>query len=261
MGSWTRRCAAPARPLALTVLILAGSACAGGSASEYEARRTPVLAVFVYDRSGSVSNDQLALARELTDQQVDALSHGDRIAALQVLEQSLDERVRRWWERVPDREHQDRRVTRDSVTLARFLRDAKDYLTAFSDTTEREVVRATDILGTLHDVADIVHASPEHRPILYLYSDMLQANNVMNMENPRGIPSVEWVEGASAEGKLPRLEGVCVVVVGARSDTDAGLRVKQFWKAYFEATDAILPDENYRYRPVGISDNPCPSLR
>lgn len=247
--------------LVLFFAALVAAACTGGSAKESEAERLPVLTIFVYDRSGSVSNYQLALARELTNARIGALTHDDRIAAVQVLRESLDERPERWWQEVPGRQWKDREVARDSVIRERFLRDAKAYLAAFTDTTSREQINATDILSTLHDVSAIVRASPEHRPILYLFSDMLQANRALNMERPAGTELTPWIRDAAADGKLPDLSGVCVVAAGARTDTDAGQRVKRFWKEYFDAAGATLTDANYQYRPVRLSEQPCPGMR
>jgi hypothetical protein len=47
------------------------------------------------------------------------------------------------------------------------------------------------------------------------------------------------------------------VVVGARTDTQAGQRVKSFWEDYFAATNGRLSDRNYSYRPVQIAADPC----
>ena len=53
-------------------------------------RSTPQLVVFVYDRSTSISGHQLELARQLTNERIRKLDHGDRIAAHQLLQKLTD---------------------------------------------------------------------------------------------------------------------------------------------------------------------------
>ncbi|MEJ2371274.1 MAG: hypothetical protein P8Y07_10575 [Gemmatimonadales bacterium] len=147
-----RTCGAVA--LAASILGLGLAACGPGpalDASEAETRQ-PELAVFVYDRSASISDYQLELAQQLTRQRIAALSHGDRIAAVQVLQLSLDEPPQRWSQDVPKREWEGMDVARDSVTLVRFQRDADAYLRAFTDASNREEIMGTDLLSTFHDV-------------------------------------------------------------------------------------------------------------
>ena len=69
------------------------------------------------------------------------------------------------------------------------------------------------------------------------------------------------MEAAAANGMLPDLRGLCVVVVGARVDTEAAQRVKKFWIDYFEQTGATLRDENYMHRPVSVPAEPCPGIQ
>jgi hypothetical protein len=122
-----------AAALVASITGLGLAACGPGpnlDASEAESG-PPELAIFVYDRSASISDYQLELAQQLTRQRIAALSHGDRIAAVQVLQLSLDEPPQRWSQDVPKREWEGMDVARDSVTLARFQRDADAYLRAF----------------------------------------------------------------------------------------------------------------------------------
>lgn len=226
-------------------------------ASEAESR-TPELAIFVYDRSASISDYQLELARDLTRQRIAALSHGDRIAAVQVLQLSLDEPPQRWSQDVPKREWEGMDVARDSVTLARFQRDADAYLRSFTEVSEREKIMGTDLLSTFHDVAAEVSPFRDYRTVAYLFSDMLQSGTEIEMEGLRRMPEEDWVESRRAAGRLPDLEGVCVVVIGARTDTDASQKVKNFWSEYLKATGANLYEHNYTLRPVSLPLDPCP---
>lgn len=240
-------------------LILAGGASGcGGSAPEAEERDLPSeLVIFVYDRSGSITDYQLELARGLTSGRVRRLDHGDRIVAMELLEASLEEPPHRWSQLVPEREYPDLVVESDEVMRRRFLRDAVAYMERFNDASSREPTRGTDILSTLHDVAADLRAYRDYDATLYLFSDMLQANPTLDFEQPNRQPPLEWIDHAAAEDELPDLSGLCVVVVGARTDTGKGQAVKEFWTRYFEATGAILRGQNYTLRPVELPEAPC----
>lgn len=236
-------------------LVLAG--CRGGSAADFEEDRVKEHVLFVYDRSTSLPNHKLELAQDLTAQRVRGLEHGDRVAALQVLQRSLAEPPRRWSQPVPEREFEDRRIPDDSVTLARFRNDVRDFLVSFADTADRDHINGTDLLSTFHDVGEELRAAPDHQATMYVFSDMLQSTPEIEMERLLRMPARDWVEEAAAAGTLPDLRGLCVVVIGARVDTEAAQRVKAFWTEYFEATGAELADRNYVLRPVEIPREPC----
>jgi hypothetical protein len=77
------------------------------------------------------------------------------------------------------------------------------------------------------------------------------------MEGLIRMPPANWIETRASDGRLPDFQGACFVVVGARTDTQAGQRVKSFWEDYFAATNGRLSDRNYSYRPVQIAADPC----
>lgn len=248
-------------PAAVWLLIAAGALVScDGSAGADDAKPDSAredLVVFVYDRSASITDFQLERARELTDQRIRELDFGDRIAALEVLQRSLSEPPRRWSQHVPEREFTEANVRRDSVSRIRFLRDAQDYLRSYTDSANRGGIMHTDILATLHDVASEIQAYPSFRPIVYVFSDMLQSDGAIEMEGGRAMPPDGWVEQRTGAGRLPDLDGACVMVIGARTDTQHGQRVKDFWDRYFEATGAELRSSNYTYRPVRLPTHPC----
>lgn len=247
-------------PTLLLLLLAAGWACSGpapDARAESEPAEPHDLLIFVYDRSTSLPDHQIELARELTEERLRTLGHGDRIAAMQLLQLSLAEPPKRWSQKAPERELEGVELSRDSVVLQRFVRDAVLLLRPFSAPEGREDINGTDILSTLHDVAAEVRAYPDHRAILYLFSDMLQSTRSVDMEGLRRMPPDDWVARAEEEGRLPDLEGLCVVVVGARVETEAAQRVKAFWDEYFRATGATLHDRNYVLRPVRLPEDPC----
>jgi len=233
-----------------------GSGAGADSAGKAAEARPHDLVVFVFDRSGSIPDYKLVLARQLADQRIEQLTFGDRIAALELLQLSLSEPPKRWSQPVPDAEFPGQNMARDSLTRVRFLKDAEDYLRTFSDTAGRRQITGTDILSTLHDAAAEVRGYPGFRATIYLFSDMMQANRQVDMEGG-AVPGPQWVKKEAAAGKLPDLGGACVMVVGARTDTDLSQRVKAFWMAYFEATNAVLLDRNYTLRPVRLPEHPC----
>lgn len=188
---------------------------------------------------------------------LDELDHGDRVAAMQLLQLSLAEPPRRWAQSVPERELEGHEIMRDSVSRSRFLRDAKILLTQYSDSAGRDNIDGTDILSTLHDVGEELRAYRDHETILYLFSDMLQSNRAIDMEGLRQMPPAGWVAEADAQGMLPDLTGLCVMVVGARVDTPVAQQVKAFWSEYFQTTGATLLDRNYTLRPVRLPTDPC----
>jgi hypothetical protein len=234
-----------------------GNAAAGEGEGGTAVKSTPELVVFVYDRSSSIEDHQLELARQLTNERIRKLDHGDRIAAHELLQLSLDEPPKRWSETVPQRQWQEMAMSRDSTIRARFLQDAQDYLIVFTDTTGRSEIDGTDILSTMHDVAADLRAAPTRTAVLYVFSDMLQSNRTIDMEGLRRMPPSSWISQESSKGTLPDLAGLCVVVIGARVDNDASQRVKSFWDEYFEATGARLIDRNYTLRPVTLPEHPC----
>ncbi len=217
----------------------------------------PDLVIFVYDRSTSIPEHTLELASQLTQTRILELDHGDRIAGMQLLQMSLEEAPQRWSESLPELEVEGHELMRDSISRARFLMDANVLLGRLADPADREDVNGTDILSTLHDVAAEMRAYANHVATLYLFTDMLQSNRQIDMEGLRKMPPAGWVDEAKVDGRLPDLTGLCVVVVGARVDTEAAQRVKSFWTEYFAATGANLLDRNYVLRPVRLPTAPC----
>jgi hypothetical protein len=224
---------------------------------EVAENRQPELLILVYDRSSSIVDHELEHFRELTRSRLADLVHRDQLVAFEILERSLDEDPARWTQQVPPREFPDRVMRRDSVALARFIQDARDYLGRYTNSEDREPMMGTDILSTLHLVAAEVAAHPDHRATVVLFSDMLQANDVMNMEGLVRMPHAGWIQEQANMGTLPDLEGACIVVVGARVDTPASQRVRAFWEEYFEVTGATLLSRNYQHRGVRIPERPC----
>ena len=124
--------------------------------------------------------------------------------AIQLLQQALDEEPERWATQVPEREFPNQVVQRDAISKERFLQDVRDYIVPFGDPEGRENIGGTDILSTLHLVSAEIQAHPEHRTTFVLFSDMLQANRVMNLEGLTRMPADNWVRTEGSQGDSPR---------------------------------------------------------
>jgi hypothetical protein len=247
-------------PLALAIGLVA--ACGGNAgdepAAEAEPARQPHQIIYAYDRSTSITTAELQEYKKITDQTLAFLDHGDRVVAVELLQLSIAEKPARWSQEVPQREFADRELSSDSVSRARFIKDARDYIGLhYAQDAGRENFLGTDILSTLHDIAAEARAYPNHKTTVLIFSDMRQATDEINMEGMIRMPPPDWISKRKAEGRLPDLSNVCVVVAGARTDTSDGQAVKAFWHEYFTATGATLLDSNYSYRPVRIPEDPC----
>jgi hypothetical protein len=245
-------------------LVLSAGACrdlpGGRTAGANPGGESNELLIFAFDRSNSILDHELEHAVALTQERLKHLDHGDRFAAMDLLQLSLGEPPRRWAQQIPDRQFPDQEMPRDSVALSRFVRDASEYIENFANAEGRDGIHGTDILSTLHLVAAEMAGFPDSRPTLILFSDMLQANAVMNMEGLLRMPPANWVESEAKLGTLPDLTGLCVVAVGVLTDDRGTQVVRQFWEEYFRTTGATLLPQNYSYRPVQIPHRPCPGL-
>jgi hypothetical protein len=244
--------------LAIGLLAACGGDAGGEPAADAAPPRQAHQIIYAFDRSTSITAAELEEYKKITNQTLEYLDHGDRVVAVELLQLSLAEKPARWSQEVPKREFTDRDMSSDSVNRARFLRDARDYIGQhYAQDAGRENFLGTDILSTLHDIAAEARAYPDHKTMAVIFSDMRQANDEINMEGMLRMPPADWISKRKAEGRLPDLSNVCVVVAGARTDTSDGQAVKAFWQEYFTATGATLLDANYSYRPVRIPEDPC----
>ena len=240
--------------------MLAGAGCTdvsggGGDPGEQGPRE---LLILIYDRSMSVSEHQLAHAEEVTGGLVEQLGHSDRIVAMEVLERGLEDPPNRWSQVVPERQFQDRSAQRDSVGRARFLRDVRQYLGQYADPEDREPREGNNILATMHLVQEEMDSYSDYHPRLVVFSDMLQDGHDIDMEGLADMPSDNWIPTEVERGGLPDLNGLCVVVVGARDDLRSNREIRDWWLEYFEATGADLRVDNWKHRPVSLPTEPCP---
>ena len=60
------------------------------------------------------------------------------------------------------------------------------------------------------------------------------------------IPNTDWILDRKRASLVPELKGVCVTAVGGDVSTPLGVRIREFWTAYFEATGAAFVPDRYR---------------
>lgn len=250
---------------ALGLVALAGCASGGGPADtpgteepdrapaeagprEDEAAATGPTTVFLYDRSTSVSDGLLAQSRELTRRRLAELAAGGRVAVRGVGGED-DEDGESWilpagW---PERGAEE------------LLPDVRERVVGLTGTSRGQRSGRSDLLEALEDLAEEMEGLDRRGSVVYLFSDMLQVGGDLDFEAADVEAARRWLREREAEGELPDLRGVCVVVVGAHEDTVRQRAVRSFWEDYFRAAGAVLLPENYTARMVRLPADPCPT--
>ena len=106
----------------------------------------------------------------------------------------------------------------------------------------------TDILGALELARRIFESYPRTHRALVLLSDMVQESSELNLKDrPLGSRQrAQMIHELDAGGRIPKLPGVRVWVVGARSaDARRFREIRSFWMALFKAAGATLNDADY----------------
>lgn len=225
------------------LLALATTGC-GSADAVVEPARQWIVAI---DLSGSQTPQRLEENKRFLHQLIDQVSFGDQIIFLEVHRQGLEEKVRRWSAAAPALVAADFVSSSDRDRLTGIRRAAHSIVPVFFDPGEAGRAEHTDLFSTLHVAAEYVRDAKGRRPTLVLLSDMLQSANGIEMQSLARMPAPGWVARQQAAGTLPKLGGVCVVVIGADPTTSAGLAVREFWSGYFRAAGAALRPENYRF--------------
>lgn len=131
------------------------------------------------------------------------------------------------------------------LTTAR--NDLKDPVHIFFTRAQTSPVMHTDILTTLSIASEQI--SDAKRNELIILSDMLQSSKEFEFERLKRMPTPDWVDKRKQEGLIRPLYGACVVAIGADPSTHEGIAVRDFWRKYFEASNATLTLRNYRTTP------------
>ena len=125
------------------------------------------------------------------------------------------------------------------------------------DSARAKGILSTDIFGTLSRAADYAKASRNRPTTLLLLSDMMNETPDVMMTKQADIPGNRWIRELAAEKRLPRLDGVCVVVAGADVTTERGAAIRDFWNKYFEAAGTHVSPDNYRNMISDPSEVAC----
>ncbi len=125
------------------------------------------------------------------------------------------------------------------------------------DSVRAKEILSTDIFGTLTRAADYAKASRNRGTTLLLLSDMINETPDVRMVSPQGIPRDAWIERLTSAKRIPRLDGVCVVVVGADVSSARGAAIRDFWDKYFQAAGTRVDPDNYRNMISDPSEVTC----
>ena len=222
--------------------MIAWSAC--DSSVHSPTTSVPVNWIVAVDLSASRQPAQLDAAQALVSTLATSIHNGDRMTILRVYQHGLADDDFLWTWDVPAAHDPARVSISDSLQLERASRALRAEIPSIFDPAVSGKLMQTDLFATLFRVADIARGDRSHRKRLIVISDMLHSSGAIDME--RSIPDTDWVTRRVAEGRIPRLDSVCVAVAGPDVSAASSARLLSFWRAYFHAAGADFHDENYR---------------
>lgn len=245
------------------VLVLAGcgaenpggrdDGAAGGAAG---VERVPRQVIVIVDLSGSRAAHMLVEGRRFLEEVIDGLDFGDRLVLLEMHQRSPVDDVRRWADSIPLPPDPTYTTTRDR-RMADGVREGARAVVEKFFTPPSGPAPHTDIFSTLQVAGEYVRSAGGRATTIVILSDMLQSANGIEMEGARAMPGRDWVDERRAAGRLPRLEGACIGVIGADASSEHGKVVQEFWRQYFEAVGATLEERNYRVLGTGVGGVGC----
>jgi hypothetical protein len=252
----------------LSVVILGGAlaavlvGCGGGepggrnAAATAASARTPRQTIVIVDLSGSRAAHMLTEGRRFLDEVVAGLDFGDRLVLIEMHQRSPVDDVRRWADSIPMPPDPSFITTRDR-RMAEGVREGARAVAEKFFVPPSGPAPHTDIFSTLQVAGEYVGSAGDRTTTIVLLSDMLQSANGVEMERARAMPGRGWVDERKATGRLPRLEGACIGVIGADASSENGKAVQDFWRYYFEALGARLEERNYRVLGTGVGGVKC----
>ena len=198
------------------------------------------------DISGSRTKSELDESKKLLDGVIDRLQAGDHLTLIEVY-QGGREPARQWSDSI----RTPRKVGQLTASEKRRLDDFKDIArmqtSILFDSVRAKAIQSTDIFGTLSRAADYAAASRKRgTTTLLLLSDMMNETPDVSMTTRQDIPGRTWIRERAEANRIPRLGGVCVVVVGADVTSARGAAIRSFWDKYFEAAGTKVAPDNYR---------------
>jgi hypothetical protein len=232
------------------------AACGGGGGPDRPPAAPPETRqyVVVVDLSGSITAQERSSNQDLLAAFTGTLGFGDRLVVMDAHARGRRDTRPPLVLEIPAPVFGGQPTADDSLTRAEAARMAQPLI---QQVLAAPVANGTDLFATLHSVAERVREAPGRKSTLVLMSDMLQCAGEVCMEREGGIPDSTFVASLKSRGALPRLDGTCVVVVGADASTFAGQRARDFWIDYFEAAGAQLRPEKYSYQVIGPESLVC----
>lgn len=197
------------------------------------------------DVSTSRPRSMILQGQQFVDLIVEQMNYGDRLVLLPMYEAEVQDQEASLDMVVHTSEDMTSLETKERLDGARNgLRDAVDLF--FKTELSKKVVH-TDVLTTLSIASEKI--STERHNCLILLSDMLQSSRDFEFEHLRRLPPTNWIDKRKEEGLVRPLFGSVVVVIGADPSTHDGVLVREFWRRYFEVSNASLSEANYRTTP------------
>lgn len=230
----------------------------GETTSDAIAPKPPKREVMVaLDVSGSRSSADLKADRQLVEQIIERLDPADRIVLM-----TVDGRTRArgngWPFLIPEVKHYPHKSQIEQQNITDSKSDINKQVEDLFQGEQKKV--ETNIFGTMFTVADFRHESGGRPTTLILFSDMIQDSDKVRFDRNGGIPKTTWITEQRDGGRLPKLNGVCVSVVGADTSTAQGLAIRSFWSAYFSETGADFSADRYRQTVTDVSTLFCKEL-
>ena len=197
------------------------------------------------DISGSRTKAELDESKQLLDALINKLQAGDHLTLIEVY-QGGREPARQWSGNIRAPREPGKLTASDRRRVDDFKNIARMQSAILFDSARAKEIQSTDIVGTLYRAADYAKASRDRGTTLLLLSDMINETGDMRMVNQQDIPQEQWIRRLAAAKRIPQLDAVCVVVVGADVSSARGAAVRDFWDKYFKAAGTKVSPDNYR---------------
>jgi hypothetical protein len=246
---------------AITVAAVIMSGCTHGTAqTEPPAPAVPKHYIVLLDLSLSqtkVNRDEGALFISRLSK---GLTFGDHVTVLQVQELGLNDHPKHWSDDMPSQGDPNFVSSFDRKMLEAEQENVQSAVKSLSTVSQGALLVHTDLFTTLGLAAEYKRDYSGSPTTLIVLSDMLQSAKGIEMDHAKQMPPAGWILQQRQLGLLPDFKGACVLVVGADGVTPSGVKVRDFWRSYFTATGANLPESNYRARPPLTDQVNCSSV-
>jgi hypothetical protein len=230
------------------ILVLAGAVLVTGcdAAVGGESPTAPHFYIVGIDISGSRTKSELDESKKLLDGVIDRLQAGDHLTLIEAY-QGGREPARQWSDSIRAPKKPGQLTASEKRRLDDFKGIARMQTSILFDSVRAKGILSTDIFGTLNRAADYAKASRNRgTTTLLLLSDMMNETPDVTMTTRQEIPGNTWIRERAQANRIPRLGGVCVVVVGADVSSARGAAIRTFWDKYFEAAGTQVAPDNYR---------------